>query len=70
MAGRQLAPQTVPVSASSNIVTTSAVGAANGVAALGGDGRVVQAQLPTPKITVGVTAPSNPALGDVWIDTN
>lgn len=24
----------------------------------------------TPKITVGPTAPTNPAVGDVWIDTN
>lgn len=70
MAGRQLAPQTVPVSASSNVVTSSAVGAANGVAGLGADAKVVQAQLPTPKITVGITAPASPALGDVWIDTN
>lgn len=24
----------------------------------------------TPQITVGTTAPSSPAVGDVWIDTN
>lgn len=24
----------------------------------------------TPEITVGTTAPSSPAVGDVWIDTN
>lgn len=24
----------------------------------------------TPKITVGATAPSSPAVGDLWVDTN
>ena len=24
----------------------------------------------TPKITVGTTAPTSPATGDIWIDTN
>ncbi|MET9360385.1 hypothetical protein ABZX93_05700 [Streptomyces sp. NPDC006632] len=70
MAGRQLAPQTVPVSTASNLVTTGVIGAANGVAGLDATGKVPQAQIPTPKITVGTTAPTNPALGDVWIDTN
>ncbi len=70
MAGRQLAAQTVPASVAGNVVTTSSVGAANGVAGLDGTGKVPQTQIPTPKITVGTVAPSSPALGDVWIDTN
>jgi hypothetical protein len=24
----------------------------------------------TPKITVGTAAPTNPAVGDLWVDTN
>ncbi|MFF1693126.1 hypothetical protein ACFVXC_05790 [Streptomyces sp. NPDC058257] len=69
MAGRQLAAQTVPATGG-NVVTTDKIAAANGVAALDATGKVPQAQLPTPKITVGVTAPASPAVGDVWIDTN
>ncbi|MEV8399228.1 hypothetical protein OIU91_16790 [Streptomyces sp. NBC_01456] len=69
MAGRQLASQTVPATGG-NVVSTDKVGAANGVAGLGADSKVPQAQLPTPKITVGITAPATPAVGDVWIDTN
>lgn len=69
MAGKQLASQSVPTTGG-NIVTSEKVGAASGVAGLGADGKVPQAQLPTPKITVGVTAPTSPAVGDVWIDTN
>ncbi|MGW1180146.1 hypothetical protein [Streptomyces drozdowiczii] len=69
MAGRQLASQTVPATGG-NVVTTDRVGAASGVAGLGADGKVPQAQLPTPKITVGTTAPASPSVGDVWIDTN
>ncbi|WP_328749306.1 MULTISPECIES: hypothetical protein [unclassified Streptomyces] len=53
-----------------NVVSTDKVGAANGVASLDATAKVPQAQLPTPKITVGVTAPATPAVGDVWIDTN
>ncbi|MEW1922261.1 hypothetical protein [Streptomyces sp. NPDC088360] len=69
MAGRQLASQTVPATGG-NVVTADKVGAVGGVAGLGADAKVPQAQLPTPKITVGVTAPAAPAVGDVWIDTN
>ncbi|MGW1261191.1 hypothetical protein ACWD7Y_04420 [Streptomyces drozdowiczii] len=69
MAGRQLASQTVPA-AGGNVVTTDKVGAVSGVAGLGADGKVPQTQLPTPKITVGITAPASPSVGDVWIDTN
>ncbi|MGW3860700.1 hypothetical protein ACWEDZ_04360 [Streptomyces sp. NPDC005047] len=69
MAGRQLASQTVPT-AGGNVVSSDKVGAANGVAGLGADSKVPQAQLPTPKIVVGITAPANPSIGDVWIDTN
>ncbi|WNI17624.1 hypothetical protein [Actinacidiphila sp. ITFR-21] len=58
------------MSTNSNLVTTSAIGTANGVAGLDAGGRVPQAQIPTPKITVGTTAPTSPSLGDVWIDTN
>ncbi len=45
----------------SNLATTdknSLVGAVNEVRAR------------TPKITVGATAPSSPAVGDLWVDTN
>lgn len=70
MAARQLASQTVPTSASSNVLTTGAVGTANGVAGLGADSKVAQSQLPTPKITVGTSAPSSPSVGDLWVDTN
>lgn len=69
MPARQLASQTVPATGG-NVVSTDKVGAANGVAGLGADSKVPQAQLPTPKITVGITAPATPAVGDVWIDTN
>lgn len=69
MPARQLASQTVPATGG-NIVSTDKVGAANGVAGLGADAKVPQAQLPTPKISVGITAPATPAVGDVWIDTN
>ncbi|MFC9505408.1 hypothetical protein [Streptomyces sp. NPDC057002] len=69
MPARQLAAQTVPTTGG-NVVSTDKVGAASGVAGLGADSKVPQAQLPTPKITVGITAPATPAAGDVWIDTN
>ncbi|WNI17622.1 hypothetical protein [Actinacidiphila sp. ITFR-21] len=45
MAGRQLAQQTVPTSGG-NVVTTSAVGAANGVAGLDSGGKVPASQIP------------------------
>ncbi|AZM47810.1 hypothetical protein DMB38_20260 [Streptomyces sp. WAC 06738] len=69
MVARQLAAQTVPT-AGGNVVSSDKIGAASGVASLGTDSKVPQAQIPTPKITVGITAPSSPAVGDVWIDTN
>jgi hypothetical protein len=69
MAGRQLASQTVPTTGG-NVLTTDKVGAVSGVAGLDTGGKVPQSQLPTPKITVGTTAPVSPAVGDVWIDTN
>ncbi|MFH9731872.1 hypothetical protein [Streptomyces sp. NPDC017260] len=69
MVARQLAPQTVPT-AGGNVVSADKVGAANGVAGLGADAKVPAAQIAVPKITVGITAPTAPAVGDVWIDTN
>ncbi|MFV0135497.1 hypothetical protein ACLGIH_20135 [Streptomyces sp. HMX87] len=69
MVARQLAPQTVPTTGG-NVLSSDKVGAANGVAGLGADAKVPAAQINVPKITVGITAPTNPALGDVWIDTN
>lgn len=69
MVARQLAAQTVPTTGG-NVVSSEKIGAANGVAGLGADTKVPQAQIPTPKITVGITAPTGPAVGDVWIDTN
>ncbi|WP_369042235.1 hypothetical protein [Streptomyces sp. Midd1] len=45
MAGRQLAPQTVPTSGG-NVLTTSSVGTAGGVAGLDGTGKVPTAQVP------------------------
>ncbi|MEV5264823.1 hypothetical protein [Streptomyces werraensis] len=69
MPARQLAAQTVPATGG-NVVSTDKIGAANGVAGLDAAAKVPQAQVPTPKITVGPTAPAAPAVGDVWIDTN
>lgn len=69
MAGRQLAPQTVPLTGG-NVVSTDKIGAANGVASLGASGKVPASQVNVPNITVGPTAPTAPTIGDVWIDTN
>ncbi|MFE2539046.1 hypothetical protein [Actinacidiphila glaucinigra] len=69
MPARQLASQTVPATGG-NVVSTDKVGAASGVAGLGSDGKVPAAQISVPRITVGVTAPTSPVTGDVWIDTN
>lgn len=33
-------------------------------------GTVVRLAINGPKITVGTTAPSSPAVGDLWVDTN
>lgn len=54
---------------SATYLTAAQKNAANGVAPLDASSKVPQANLPTPKITVASTAPSSPAVNDIWIDT-
>jgi len=52
-----------------NVLSTADKGATNGVASLDGTGKLTSGQERV-KITVASTAPSTPAVGDVWIDTS
>ena len=45
------------------------IGQPNGLASLSVTGKIDSSQLQT-NITVGTEPPSNPNIGDLWIDTN
>ena len=69
---------TTPHGAATNLEKTANKGAASGYAPLGADSKVPDAnsQMPSTsfsglsKITVSVSAPSSPTVGDLWVDVS